>query len=68
MEILMKKVYFLLLFIFCMLILFATPEITFKEPIYDFGDVYEKDGPVEHEFEFTNTGDEPLELKRVKAS
>jgi len=51
-----------------MLILFATPEITFKEPIYDFGDVYEKDGPVEHEFEFTNTGDEPLELKRVKAS
>ena len=64
----MKNVCFWLLFVLCVSMLFATPEITFKETVYDFGDVYEKDGPIEHKFEFTNTGDEPLELKRVKAS
>jgi len=34
---------------------------------YDFGEIYEKDGPVKYSFEFTNTGDEPLLLIDVHA-
>ena len=35
---------------------------------YDFGKIYEKDGAVKYNFEFTNTGDEPLLLIDVHAS
>ncbi|MCS6934611.1 MAG: DUF1573 domain-containing protein [Chitinophagales bacterium] len=43
------------------------PKITFKEEVYNFGEVPE--GPaVTHEFKFTNTGREPLVLSNVKAS
>ena len=34
---------------------------------HDFGTI-QKDVPVEHEFEFTNTGSEPLLISSVKAS
>jgi len=64
----MKKILVIWLLLLLITFLFAAPEMTFKELIYDFGEVYEKDGPISHEFEFTNTGDEPLKLKRVKAS
>jgi hypothetical protein len=39
----------------------------FKNPIYDFGTIQE--GPTaEHEFEFTNTGKEPIIISNVSAS
>lgn len=40
-------------------------EITFKETKYDFGTIEEADGPVRHDFQFTNTGDKPLVIKEV---
>jgi hypothetical protein len=41
--------------------------VEFKEKSFDFGKVM--DGEiVEHDYHFTNTGDEPLILKKVKAS
>ena len=41
--------------------------VKFDEKSYDFGKVMEGE-IVEHDYHFTNTGDEPLILKKVKAS
>jgi hypothetical protein len=41
------------------------PGITFKEPAYDFGRV-RSGTDVTHDFEFTNTGNGPLEILLVK--
>lgn len=43
------------------------PDISFKENVHDFGTVKE-DGKVTCTFEFTNTGDMPLEIQRATAS
>ncbi len=43
------------------------PVITFKELSYDFGNINEGD-KVEHTFEFTNTGNAPLIIDKIKAS
>ena len=45
----------------------ALPVIGFKETEHDFGTVKEEAGPLEYKFVFTNTGDEPLQIKKVKA-
>lgn len=44
------------------------PVITFTSLIHDFGDRPVNDKNVEHEFEFTNTGNEPLVLSNVQAN
>ncbi len=44
-----------------------TTTIAFQEDSYDYGTVNSGD-VVKHTFEFTNTGDEPLVLKKVQAS
>ena len=44
------------------------PQISFLEKTYNFGMVSEKGGPVSHDFEFTNTGDEPLVIISATAS
>jgi len=44
-----------------------TTTIEFKQMTYDFGKVMEGT-IVEHDYKFTNTGSEPLILKKVKAS
>lgn len=44
-----------------------TTTIVFEEKAFDFGKVMEGD-IVEHDYTFTNTGTEPLVLKKVKAS
>ena len=66
----MKKLFVLFstLFIMCS-IAFAQngPEITFKETIHDFGTIPFK-GNASHEFEFVNTGNEPLILTQAKPS
>ncbi len=45
-----------------------TPKIEFKEETYDFGQVEETGGPIEHKFVFTNKGKSPLIIQGVKAS
>ncbi len=43
------------------------PQITFEETTHDFGDIYQGD-KVEYEFEFTNTGKEPLMISNVQVT
>ncbi|MBX2966847.1 MAG: DUF1573 domain-containing protein [Cyclobacteriaceae bacterium] len=42
--------------------------IQFREETHDFGTVVEEDGPVVHEFVFTNNGSTPLQLLNVQPS
>lgn len=42
--------------------------ISFSEKSFDFGKVKEIDGPVTHEFTFTNNSQEPIRILNVKAS
>lgn len=42
--------------------------LQFKEESFDFGNVVEKDGPVTHVFEFTNTYNKPVKILHVKPS
>ncbi|MBX2963358.1 MAG: DUF1573 domain-containing protein [Cyclobacteriaceae bacterium] len=42
--------------------------IQFKEEVFDFGNVVEEDGPVSHEFTFTNLGSKPLQILAVQPS
>lgn len=43
------------------------PEITFKDKVYDYGTIF-MGGDGNSEFEFTNTGKEPLILSSVRSS
>lgn len=42
--------------------------LTFQEESFDFGSVVEKNGPVTHIFEFTNTNTRPVKILLVKPS
>jgi hypothetical protein len=42
--------------------------IQFTEESFDFGNVIEEDGPVIHEFVFTNSGHKPVQILSVKPS
>lgn len=42
--------------------------ISFEKEIHNFGKIKEGDGKVEYKFEFTNTGNSPLIINKVKAS
>ena len=42
--------------------------ISFEKEVHDFGKIKEDDGKVEYKFIFTNTGNAPLILNKVKAS
>jgi len=64
----MKKILIVIVILLLSNLLMALPEITFNEMEHDFVTIKEEDGPVEYKFEFTNTGDEPLKLIRVKAT
>ena len=63
----MKKILLLIIFLCYSFILFADAEIKFENLIYDYGELIEDEGPYEHIFHFTNTGDEPFKLVKVKA-
>lgn len=43
----------------------AAQQITLSETTYDFGLINEADGNVHHDFQFKNTGSEPLVIKEV---
>lgn len=42
--------------------------IQFREELFDFGSIVEKDGPVTHVFEFTNSRNKPVKILNVKPS
>jgi len=65
---LQKKIILIIILSLIALILAAEPIIEFNQLNHNFGDIKEEDGSVTHEFTFTNTGDEPLILVKVKAS
>lgn len=46
----------------------ATPKISFKTSIYNYGKIKEDDGVANYSFEFTNTGNAPLIIQRVTSS
>lgn len=43
-------------------------QLAFREEIHDFGAVEESNGPVTHEFVFTNNSDRPVKILKVQAS
>ncbi len=45
-----------------------TGKIRFEEQVHKFGTINEENGPIVHEFRFTNTGNQPLTINSVKAS
>ena len=69
----MKKIFFLSV-ILCVLAAFETKaqqqgaSLSFAETKYDFGEIREDGGKVSHNFNFTNTGSEPIIIQNVKAS
>jgi hypothetical protein len=58
----------LLLFSFSLLEAQQVRAITFREDIFDFGNVSEQGGPVTHEFVFTNNSGRPVKVLSVQAS
>ncbi len=64
-----------LLWLFCIAVMSCVTaaaagkaELTFEEPLYDFGRVDEEGGEVSHDFLFTNTGDEPLVIYEINTN
>jgi len=44
------------------------PNMAFQEKVHDFGDIKEEAGTAEYDFQFTNTGNQPLIVSQVTAS
>ena len=63
----MKRLLTVVLILSFALLLFSKPMMKFETLEYDFGDIKEGDGPYEHDYVFSNTGDEPLKIIKVKA-
>ncbi|MDE6085212.1 MAG: DUF1573 domain-containing protein [Muribaculaceae bacterium] len=66
----MKKIlsFTIALFTTALAALAEGPVPSFSETSHDFGNIKEANGPVTYEFEFTNTGDEPLVIVSANAS
>ncbi|MCD4697390.1 MAG: DUF1573 domain-containing protein [Bacteroidales bacterium] len=64
----MKNFIIVMMFFILTISLYSAPIITFEKEVHDFGDIKEDAGPYEYEYTFSNTGDEPLKLIKVKAS
>ena len=60
----MKKIFLLLFLLIFPTIAFSQPSIEFKTDSYDFGTVPPGD-KIEHTFDFKNSGNEDLEIKRL---
>jgi hypothetical protein len=66
----MKKVLFTLFFISLLIPAFSqqAKQLQFKGEIHDFGTIGEGNGPVTHEFVFTNNSSRPVKILTVQAS
>ena len=42
--------------------------IVFEDEHFDFGEIKEEIGKIEHRYEFTNVGDEPIEINNIESS
>ncbi len=62
----MKKLSLLLLLAVAFVFSYAQPEIKFESNTYDFGKIKEEGGKVTGRFNFTNVGNQPLELVSVR--
>lgn len=58
---------FLLVMSYCAFAQLSNP-IQFKDDSFDFGVVVEENGPVLHEFQFTNSSSKPVQILAVKPS
>ena len=63
----MKRLLFLFIMFFPLLVFSQKPKIEFQETSFNFGEINEADGKVLHIFHFKNTGTTPLILTRVKS-
>ena len=63
----MKKLFVLLSTLLVLCVAGFAQEVKFKETVHDFGDIIYK-GDASYEFEFKNTGKEPLILTTPKSS
>jgi len=52
----------------CMSTYAKGPQMSIADAVHDFGTIKEANGPVSCEFEFTNSGDEPLIIISAKAT
>jgi hypothetical protein len=64
----MKQLITLTGFLFLVLILSAQPKLVFMTTEYDFGSIKEDGGLATTEFEYKNTGNQPLIINNAKAS
>ncbi|MBX2944855.1 MAG: DUF1573 domain-containing protein [Cyclobacteriaceae bacterium] len=66
----MKRIIGMLVLIGATVVSFAqlAKPVKFNEEVFDFGSVIEEDGPVSHEFVFTNVGTKPLQILSVQPS
>lgn len=62
----MKK-FILIMVLLVPSLLYAQPSITFQDEVHDFGEVLQG-AELEHTFEFSNSGTEDLEIKKVSTS
>ena len=62
------KIFTLLIVLLSVFCLYGGAELSPDHRSFDFGEIFEKDGKVEHTFNFKNTGDEPLLIIDVHAS
>ena len=62
----MKKLSLSILMVVAFVFCYAQPKIQFDQTTYDFGQIREEGGKVTGKFEFTNVGNEPLELTQVR--
>jgi hypothetical protein len=63
-----NKLLILTVFLFAFNYTSAKPTISFDMITYDFGEIFEAEGIVAYDFNFTNTGNEPLHILKVKSS
>ncbi|MCW3786329.1 DUF1573 domain-containing protein [Plebeiibacterium sediminum] len=46
----------------------SKPSFSFEETLHNFGDINEENGKVSYQFDFTNTGGQPIVIHNVRAS
>lgn len=63
----MKRIIVIIIFLLAGALLLSQPIIKFETLEYDFGRIREEAGPYEIDFKFSNTGDKPFHLIKVKA-
>jgi Protein of unknown function (DUF1573) len=63
----MKRFVVLIIILFLCSLLFSKSVIAFEKLEYNFGRIKEEAGPHKVDFKFTNTGNEPFRLVKVKA-